>query len=579
MEPLTPYSSVIRRKWWKEGVIYQIYPRSFKDSNGDGVGDIKGITSKLDYLQTLGVDVVWLSPVYQSPNDDNGYDISDYYSIMQEFGTMEDWEEMISEMHKRGIKLLMDLVINHTSDEHEWFQKSKESKENNPYRDYYIWKPPNDGKEPNNWISFFGGSVWQVDPKTEEYYLHLFSKRQPDLNWENPIVRKEIMKMIRFWLDKGVDGFRMDAINVISKHVEYPDSDVKEAQDQSQGSQYYLNGPRFVEFLKEIKEEVFSKYDIFTVGEMPNVTPDHGERYTDEIHGICNMLFHFEMMDVDTINGGAKWDFKNADIRDIKKIMSLWQTNVVNGWNTLYLENHDQPRSVSRFGNDKEYRVESAKMLATWLHMMQGTPFIFQGQEFGTTNVAFETIEEYRDIETRNFYNIEAKKGTRTHDQVMQSIYKKSRDNARTPMQWNDQENAGFSEPGVKTWIGVNPAYKEINAEKALKDPNSIFYYYQKLIKLRKEHLVIVYGKYRMLMEDDTRIYSYTRTMQDKSEQLLVITNWSAEDATFTLESTSDLIPYSSSEILISNYPVEHQKSLALIQMKPYEARVYKLTP
>jgi len=579
MEPISnSYEGIqqhFARKWWKESVIYQIYPRSFKDSNGDGIGDINGIIEKLDHIKELGANVIWLSPVYESPNDDNGYDISDYCNIMKEFGTLEDWQRMLDEMHKRGLKLLMDLVINHTSDEHEWFKKSRASNTNNPYRDYYIWKTPKDGKEPNNWISFFGGSVWELDPGTQEYYLHLFSRKQPDLNWENPVLREELMKMIRFWLDKGVDGFRMDVINVISKDNRYPDAPISPAGDNSQGSQYYFNGPRFTEFLGEIKNKVFSKYDIFTVGEMPCVTPQHGEKYTHEMDGVCNMLFHFEMMEVDAKQGGSKWDCVPFRFHDIKKIMSQWQTEVVKGWNTLYLENHDQPRSVSRFGNDTTYRVESAKMLATWLHMLQGTPFIFQGEEIGMTNIQFKSIEDYRDIETLNMYREEMQKGIKTKDQIMDGIYKKSRDNARTPMQWNSEENGGFTAPGAKPWLAVNPNFTEINVEKDKRDPNSILNYYKKLIQLRKDHLVVVYGSYSLLLNEHDQIYAYTRTLGN--EQLLVVANWSAERPRFSLgEEQSKLLKKSSCELLISNYPVE--SSHLEFEMKPYEARVYKLT-
>lgn len=559
-------SNISNKKWWKESVIYQIYPRSFKDSNGDGVGDINGIIEKLDYLKRLGIDVIWLSPVYESPNDDNGYDISNYQQIMREFGTMADWERMLEEIHKRDMKLLMDLVINHTSDEHEWFQKSRASKENNPYRDYYIWRPPHPitGKEPNNWISFFSGSVWKFDEQTGEYYLHLFSKKQPDLNWENPQVRKELINMICFWLDKGVDGFRLDAINVISKVPELPDAPCVGATDHSQGSQFYFNGPRFIEFLQEINDQAFSKYQIFTVGEMPNVTPQHGETYTHDVNGICSMLFHFEHMDVDS--GKGKWDVTPWKLSKIKEIMSKWQTTIERGWNTLYLENHDQPRSISRFGDAEKYRLESGKMLATWLHMMQGTPFIYQGQELGMTNMPFETLEEYKDIESINYFKEELSKENCSVDKIKHSLFCKSRDNARTPMQWTSEENAGFSTS--KPWINVNPNYKTVNAESALNDSNSLFYYYQHLIKLRKQHSIVVYGRYKLIAEDHPQIYAYTRKLDN--EQLVVIANFTKEEPTFDVK---EVEPFKDCELLIANY--DSPEILKSFTMRPFEVRVY----
>ena len=394
----------MKRAWWKESVVYQIYPRSFKDGNGDGIGDLRGIIQKLDYLKELGVNVIWLSPVYKSPNDDNGYDISDYQDIMEEFGTLADWDEMLAEMHKRGIKLVMDLVVNHTSDEHPWFVESRKSKDN-PYRDYYIWRPGKDGREPNNWQSFFSGSAWKYDAATDEYFLHLFSKKQPDLNWENPKVRQEVFEMMHWWLKKGIDGFRMDVINMISKVPGLPDAAVVTDARYQFGGQYFMNGPRLLEFLGEMKQKVLSTRDILTVGETPFLTTKQAVEITHEETGPLNMLFQFEHMDLDKDPNGSKWDFKALDLLDLKRVMTRWQKDLEDkGWNSLYLSNHDQPRALSRFGDDGRYRVESAKMLATFLHMLQGTPYVYQGEEIGMTNVKFESISDYRDIETLNMY-------------------------------------------------------------------------------------------------------------------------------------------------------------------------------
>ena len=559
----------MEREWWKEAVVYQIYPRSFKDSNGDGIGDIKGITSKLDYLKELGIDVIWLSPVFKSPNDDNGYDISDYRSIMDEFGTMADWEEMLNEMHKRDIKLMMDLVVNHSSDEHAWFVESRKSKDN-PYRNYYIWRPGVDGKEPNNWESVFSGSAWKYDEQTDEYYLHLFSKKQPDLNWENPKLREEVYNMMKFWLDKGIDGFRMDVINFISKVEGLPSAPNPEGKKYVSGHEYFMNGPRIHEFLQEMNELVLSKYDIMTVGEMPGVTPDQGVQYTDDARNELNMVFQFEHMDLDSGSGG-KWDLKPLVLADLKKSLSKWQKELEGkGWNSLYLNNHDQPRIVSRFGDDKQYRLESAKMLGTLLHMMQGTPYIYQGEELGMTNVQFSSINEYRDIETFNMYNEKVKENGENHESVMLSVYTKGRDNARTPVQWDGSEHAGFT-TGTP-WIQVNPNYKEINAVKAIKDKNSIFHYYKKLIELRKQHDIVVYGTFDLILEDHKQIFAYTRTLQN--EKLLVLTNFSGETPQFNLP---DEVKYNTKQLLISNYQVTNEEVIDTIKLKPWEARVYKL--
>lgn len=557
------------KHWWKESVVYQIYPRSFMDSNGDGIGDIKGITSKLDYLKELGIDVVWLSPVYQSPNDDNGYDISDYQNIMDEFGTMEDWEEMLKEMHKRGIKLMMDLVVNHTSDEHNWFIESRKSKDN-PYRDYYIWRPGKDGHEPNNWESFFSGSTWQYDDTTDEYYLHLFSKKQPDLNWENPSVRNEVFNMMAWWLDKGVDGFRMDVINLISKVDGLPSAPNPEGKRYVSGAEYYMNGPRIHEFLQEMNEKVLSKYDTITVGEMPGVSPEQGALYTGEDRHELNMVFQFEHMEIDSGENG-KWDLKPWKLTDLKRILSKWQVELEGkGWNSLYWNNHDQPRIVSRFGNDSTYRVESAKMLGTCLHMMQGTPYVYQGEEIGMTNVQFPSIDDYQDIETLNMYKEKVENEGADHKLVMESIYVKGRDNARTPFQWDDSENAGFT-TGTP-WLKMNPNYKEVNAKEAVADEKSVFHYYKELIGLRKKHDIIVYGSYQLILKDDEQIFAYTRELQ--GEKLLVITNFSAETPEFALPED---ISFTATQLLISNYSVADEEDIRKIRLKPYEARVYLL--
>ncbi|MCI0396460.1 MAG: alpha-glucosidase [Chloroflexi bacterium] len=562
----------MKKKWWKESVVYQIYPRSFYDSNGDGVGDLRGIIEKLDYLQELGVNVVWLSPVYQSPNDDNGYDISNYRAIMDEFGTLADWEEMLAGMHQRGIRLIMDLVVNHTSDEHPWFVESRKSKDN-PYRDYYIWRPAKDGREPNNWFSFFSGSAWQYDQATDEYYLHLFSRKQPDLNWENPAVRREIYDMMHWWLQKGVDGFRMDVINMISKVPGLPDAPVTSNSRYQFGGRYFINGPRLAEFLQEMKDEVLSKYDIFTVGETPLVSPEDAVALTHEESGYLNMLFQFEHMEVDVDRGATtRLNLVPWRLSALKQVMTRWQKGLEGqSWNSLYLSNHDQPRQVSRFGDDGRYRVESAKLLATFLHMLQGTPYIYQGEEIGMTNVKFDSIEEYRDIETLNAYRELVEERGLDRQAVLAGIHAKSRDNARTPVQWDDGEQAGFTtgEP----WIKINPNYRAINVRQALADPHSIFYYYQKLIRLRKENPVVVYGRYDLILEEDEAIVAFTRTLE--GDRLLVILNFTAGGPVFELPGQ---ISFAGQELLISNYEVDAAEPLHHLSLRPFEARVYRLS-
>jgi len=545
----------MERKWWHEAVVYQIYPRSFKDTTGNGVGDLQGVIEKLDYLERLGVDVIWLSPVYKSPMDDNGYDISDYQDIAPEFGTMEDMEELIAQAKEHGIKIIMDLVVNHTSDEHSWFIEASKSKDN-PYRDYYIWRDPKDGEVPNDIPSIFSGPAWEYDEETEQYYFHLFSKRQPDLNWENPQVQKEVHQMMNFWLKKGIGGFRMDVIDLIGKEV-----------DQKITS----NGARLHPLLQEMNQATFGNYDVLTVGETWGATPEIAKLYSDPERNELSMIFQFEHMTLDWDDDEGKWRPKPLDFKKLKKVLSKWQTELKGqGWNSLFWNNHDLPRIVSRWGDDKKYRLESAKMLATLLHFMQGTPYIYQGEEIGMTNVKYEKIEDYNDIEILNFYRDNLKKGY-THQEMMEAIWQNGRDNARTPIQWDDSENAGFT---VGTpWLKVNPNYTEVNVEEALDNPDSIFYYYQKLIRLRKENDVIVYGDYQLLLADDDSIFAYTRTLAD--EQILVIVNFFEAEAEFILPED---ISFDNKELLISNYEIDEDESIAKVELKPYEARAYRLS-
>lgn len=549
----------MKRAWWKESVVYQIYPRSFCDSNGDGVGDIRGIISKLDYLADLGIDVIWLSPVYESPNDDNGYDISNYQGIMKEFGTMSDFDEMLLEAHKRGIKIMMDLVVNHSSDEHSWFVESKKSKDN-PYRDYYIWREGKDGSYPNNWGSVFSGPAWEYDETTDMYYLHLFSKKQPDLNWDNPKLRKEVFDMMAWWCDKGIDGFRMDVISLISKAPGLPN------QEEGKPSPYY-HGPHVHEYLQEMNREVLSKYDLITVGETAGVTIEEAKRYAGEDSRELNMVFQFELNEVNNNGPFGKWTDKRTSLADIKRIFSKWQTELEGeAWNSLYWDNHDQPRVVSRYGNDKEYRTESAKMLATCLHMMQGTPYIYQGEELGMTNAYFDNIEDYKDIEILNAYKDIVGNKKMSHERFMECVKFIGRDNARTPMQWDDSENAGFT---IGTpWLKVNPNYKQINAAAQVNDEASVFNYYKKLIRLRKENDIIVYGHYELLLPEDEQIFMFTRSLEDK--KLLTICNYS--DRNVPVDIPEEFV--GCGHLLIGNY-VNKDVPENTLELKPYEARVY----
>jgi len=548
----------MNKNWWKESVVYQIYPRSFKDSNGDGIGDIKGIIEKLDYLKKLGVNILWLSPIYKSPNDDNGYDISDYRDIMNEFGTMEDFDLLLKEAHKRNLKIVMDLVVNHTSDEHQWFKESRKSK-NNKYRDYYIWKNGKNGQPPNNWQSYFSGSAWEYDNITDMYYLHLFSRKQPDLNWENPKVRQEVFDMMKWWLDKGIDGFRMDVISLIAKDIKTDDTN----------NEANINTSRVHKFLKEMNSEVLSHYNIITVGETPDVTPYEALNFVGKSRNELNMVFQFEHVGIGDGPEG-KWGKSKFSLKEFKTIMSKWENILEDeGWNSLYLNNHDQPRSVSRFGNDTEYREESAKMLATCIHMMKGTPYIYQGEELGMTNVKFENLDDYRDIETINAYRDYVGSGKKTKEEMMEAIYKRGRDNARTPFQWDDSKNAGFTKG--TPWIKVNPNYKTINAKSQIDTENSVFNYYRKLITLRKKYEIIAYGKYELILNDDESIYAYLRKLNN--ETLLVMCNFTSENSKFILP---DNIKYSKKEMLISNYDAISNE-IEKIDLKPYEARVYLL--
>lgn len=516
----------IDRKWWKEAVVYQIYPRSFSDSNGDGVGDLRGILSKLDYLQDLGVNVLWLCPVYESPNDDNGYDISDYYKIMPDFGTMEDFEELLREAHRRGLKIIMDLVVNHTSDEHAWFRESRSSKQSEK-RDFYIWRPGKNGREPNNWASFFTPSAWEYENGSGEYYLHLFSKKQPDLNWENKKVRETVYDMMDWWLKKGIDGFRMDVINCISKTQGLPDVPLPDTGYQWAG-QYFMNGPEVHNYLREMNERVLSKYDIMTVGETPGVAPEDALRYAGNDGRELNMVFQSELMDVDAGPSG-KWESKPWGLPEFKSIVFKWQ-NALDGkaWNSIFLGNHDQPRCLSRFGNDDKYQKESAKMLATLLLTLQGTPYIFQGDELGMTNMCFKSIEDCRDIEAINYYKSSLQNGLKP-DEIITRIREKSRDNARTPMQWTARKNAGFSQG--KPWIEVNKNHTRINAENEENGLDSILNYYRRLIRIRHEFPALVYGHYTPLYENDEHTMSYIRTQNDT--RLLVILNFTTHEQIF----------------------------------------------
>ena len=549
----------MKKAWWKEAVIYQIYPRSFKDSNNDGIGDIRGIIEKVDYIKSLGVDVVWLCPVYQSPNDDNGYDISDYRAIHPEFGTMQDWEELLTALHENGIRLIMDLVVNHTSDEHGWFIESRKSRDN-PYRDYYIWR---DGKEsknplPNNWTSFFGGNTWEFDPDTGQYYLHLFSKKQPDLNWENPCLRREVFDMMNWWLDKGIDGFRMDVINLLSKTEGLPS--VGDDNTPHWGGEYFINGPKMGQYLDEMYRNCLCERDIMTVGEMPGVTIDKAKEYAGENAERLNMVFQFELMDLD----GSKMHPKHFDITAFKAIIAKWQKGLENdGWNSIYLNNHDQPRMVSRFGDDQVYHNESAKMLATLNLTLKGTPYIYQGEEIGMTNVRFSEISQFRDIESLNLYR-EYVPDRMSREEAIAALNRRSRDNARTPMQWDSSRNAGFC--NTTPWIEVNNNYIHINVAAQEEDQNSILSYYKSMIRIRKENPVLIYGTFDMIKQENDAVFAYTREYEQ--EKALVLLNFSGDRTSVSLPDDNASWTY-----LTGNY---NERDLNIL--RPYEAKVFLRT-
>lgn len=532
-------------KWWKNAVIYQIYPRSFQDSNGDGIGDLKGIIQRMEYLGELGIDAIWLSPVYKSPQDDNGYDIADYQDIEPMFGCLDDMEALIAEAKKYNIRIIMDLVLNHSSDEHRWFKEAKKSKEN-PYHDYYVWRDGKEGVPPNDMKAVFGGSAWEWVPELQQYYFHQFSARQPDLNWDNPKVRREIYDMILWWMDKGVGGFRLDVIDQIAKE---PDEGIT------------INGPKLHAYIREMSRETFQKGDLITVGEAWGATPELAKLYSNPDNSEFSMVFQFEHIGLDQQEGKEKWDLAPLPFLKLKQVFTRWQTEIYNcGWNSLFWNNHDLPRIVSRWGNDKEYRVESAKMLAILLHGMQGTPYIYQGEELGMTNVQYE-IEEYRDIETLNVYQERLEQGY-AKEEIMRSIHAKGRDNGRTPMQWDDTEHAGFT-TGTP-WIKVNPNYKEINAKSQVNDPNSIFSCYKKLVQLRKEYPVFVEGRFRLLLEKDENIFAYER--QSADQKLVVICNFNGKTLEMPLKETCKDM-----ELLLANYGDITDPGT----LRPYEARIY----
>ena len=547
--------------WWKEAVIYQIYPRSFMDSNGDGMGDIPGIEARLDYLKELGIDVIWLSPVYKSPGADNGYDISDYRDIQDEFGTLDDMEHLIDAIHARGMKILMDLVVNHTSDHHPWFIEARSSKDS-PKRDYYIWSDPKDGGLPNNWESHFSGPAWEYDEKTGQYYLHIFAAGQPDLNWENPEVREEVKDIARFWLEKGVDGFRMDVINFISKVPGLPS--VPDAKGLVRGGMFYMNGPKVHDYLHELYEDVFSKYDIMTVGETPGVTPEIAHKYVDEDRGELSMLFQFEHINTDI--KGTRWQLRPWTVKEFKGLISKWQRAFdEKGWNSVYLSNHDQPRSVSRYGNDDRYLKESAKMLCTMDMTLRGTPYVYQGEELGMTNVRFPSVSCYQDVESLGMAKDYASKGVSDHD-ILQLIYARGRDSARTPMQWDASLNAGFT-TGTP-WLALNPNYTWLNAESEMSDPDSVFSFYRSMIRFRKEHPVIVEGRFKEYFEDHDRLFAYLREGDD--EDLFVMLNFSATEFVVIMPEELDV---AAMKLEVSNIG---RKELGgnIITIYPYESFV-----
>lgn len=551
----------MKRNWWKEAVAYQVYPRSFNDSNGDGIGDLPGLIEKLDYLENLGIDVIWLSPMYPSPNDDNGYDISDYKGIMSEFGTMNDFDQLLSSIHQRGMKLILDLVVNHTSDEHPWFIESKSSK-TNAKRDWYIWADPKpDGSEPNNWESIFNGSTWEFDESTKQYYFHLFSKKQPDLNWENPDVRQAVFEMMNWWFEKGIDGFRVDAITHIKKNFEAGDLPVPDGKKFAPAFDVDMNQPGIQEWLQEMKDKSLSRYDIMTVGEANGVTPNDAEEWVGEENGKFNMIFQFEHLGLWS-TGDTKFDVKSY-----KQVLNRWQKQLENvGWNALFIENHDQPRRVSTWGDDKNYWYESATSHATAYFLQQGTPFIYQGQEIGMTNYPFESIESFNDVAVKTEYQIVKKEGGDVN-QLLDKYKMENRDNARTPMQWNNSINAGFTTG--KPWFHVNPNYTEINVKQQLNDKFSILSYYKALIQLKKSDLIYIYGKFNMVDAENKQVFAYTRTF--KNNTVLIVANLTNEVSELNLPFELDI---SSVDIKLHNY---HLNDINLDHIKLYESFVVEI--
>lgn len=554
------------RKWWKEAVVYQIYPRSFYDTNADGIGDLQGVIQKIGYLKDLGVSAVWLNPIFVSPNDDMGYDISDYYGIMAEFGTMADFGELLAKLHENGIKLILDLVFNHTSDEHAWFVESRSSKDSEK-RDFYIWRDGAGGKEPNNWASFFTQSAWKYDAKTGQYYLHLFSEKQPDLNWRNENVRKEIYRMMNWWLDKGVDGFRLDVVNLLVKAEGLPDSGKKPTRlgyvfDETM----FANLPETHECLKQMHKEVFRGKDVVAIGETPFVTSGIAREYVDEASKELDIVFSFELMDIDSGKSG-KWEIVDYDLKKLKSIINDYQLTLKDCWNSLFWSNHDQPRAVSRFGDDRQYRVRSAKMLATVMHMLKGTPFIYQGEEIGMTNMPFSGPDDLRDIESLEFYR-EAIKAGLSPEEALAPILKKGRDNARTPMQWDDSEHAGFTKG--EPWQRVNPNYREINVSACMADGDSIYHYYRELIRLRRENHVVVYGEYRPLMEDHGSVIAYLRKYRDIT--WLVIANFYGEETSAELPFGLRIV-----KTILSNMREENIPRGSSVKLAPYAAYVFSV--
>ena len=554
------------KKWLHKSVVYQIYPKSFNDTTGSGQGDIKGITEKLDYLKKLGVEVLWLTPMYKSPQNDNGYDISDYYSIDESYGTMEDFEEMLREAHKRDIKIVMDIVVNHTSTENEWFKKSEEG--DPEYKDFYIWKDAVNGKEPTNWQSKFGGNAWKWSEKRKQYYLHLFDVTQADLNWENEKVRKKVYEMIKYWLNKGVDGFRFDVINLISKDQRFLNDDGSDTRFVPDGRRFYTDGPKIHEYLKEIHKEAFGENELLTVGEMSSTSLENCVRYSNPQEKELSMAFSFHHLKVDYPNG-EKWVKAPFDFVELKRILSKWQIGMYegNGWNATFWTNHDQPRALSRFGDDKNFHEKSGKMLATVLHGLQGTPYVYQGEEFGMTNPYFDKIEKYQDVESKNMYKILRDKGL-SEEEVLDILMQKSRDNSRTPVQWDDTKNAGFTSGTL--WIGIPENYKKINAENALKDNNSIFYHYQNLIQLRRTEELLITGRYEDIDLENKKVYAYKRV--GENEELIVISNFYDEVTEFDIKG----LDLEKAFILLSNYVQSPEINRDKLVLKPYEAIIFK---